>query len=58
VQNLGNFDFTADIVKVNGGAVSKVGRSQKPNALLKQLTLSGQRPTSTSDHMLKIFSLL
>lgn len=39
VQNRGNFDFTADIVKVNGEAVSKVGRSHKPNARLQPLTL-------------------
>jgi nicotinate phosphoribosyltransferase len=38
VQNRGNFDFTADIVKVDGEAVSKVGRDHKPNLRLQRLT--------------------
>ncbi len=37
VQNRGNFDFTADIVKVDGEAISKVGRSHQPNVRLQRL---------------------
>jgi nicotinate phosphoribosyltransferase len=35
---LGNFDFTADVVKVNGAAVAKAGRSYRPNARLERVS--------------------
>ena len=37
LRNAGNFDFTADIVQVNGQPVSKVGRMYKPNERLTEL---------------------
>ena len=35
LRNHGDFDFTADIVKVDGQAVSKVGREYQPNERLE-----------------------
>ncbi len=37
VRNSGTFDFTADIVEVDGKAVSKAGRELRPNVNLKRL---------------------
>lgn len=39
LHNDGRFDFTADIVEVDGRAISKVGRAHRPNARLRALTL-------------------
>ncbi|NKB99074.1 MAG: nicotinate phosphoribosyltransferase [Pseudomonadales bacterium] len=37
VRNSGEFDFTADIVRVDGEDVSKVGRRHQPNARLRPI---------------------
>lgn len=37
LRNEGRFDFTADIVRVDGQAVSKVGRAHRPNDRLKRI---------------------
>ena len=37
LRNTGEFDFTADIVRVDGEPVSKVGRSLQPNPRLKRI---------------------
>ena len=39
LRNDGRFDFTADIVQVDGRSISKVGRAHKPNPRLRPLTL-------------------
>ena len=52
LRNEGQFDFTADIVEVDGRPVSKVGRSLQPNARLQHVDVAqrtGSNRTETRE---------